>query len=252
MNYFDNSTLEELVEGVRFDTVTNQYCCIICDKKFERGVIYKHDEQFFDAHKSAITHVESEHGGMFNAILGLGKDQTGISEIQKSVLLGHFKGESDRVIAEKLGGKSDSTVRNHRFKLKKRRVEAKIFLALMDLLEKQEALPMEEKLLQFHENIPTKDARTIVSQSEADKIIEKHFSGDQLLSFPKKQKTKLVILQKISSHFEKGRDYSELGVNEILIPIYEDYVQIRRYLVDYAYLTRNADGSGYRLNDQVK
>ncbi len=205
-----------------------------------------------DAHKSAITHVEKVHGGMFKELLSLGKEQTGISEIQQTVLQSLYGGESDKLIAEKLGGKSESTIRNHRFKLKKRRTEAKLFLTLMNLLEKQEALPMEERLLQFHDNIPTKDARTIVSQSEADKIISKHFRGDQLLSFPKKQKTKLVILQKISAHFEKGRNYSELGVNEILIPVYEDYVQIRRYLVDYAFLTRNTDGSGYRLNDQVK
>ena len=40
-----------------------------------------------------------------------------------------------RLIAAKLGGRSASTIRNHRFQLRKRRREARAFLAIMEILD---------------------------------------------------------------------------------------------------------------------
>lgn len=250
-NYPEKYSVEELTTGIREDETRQCFTCIQCEKSFPFGYIYEVEGQLMDARKRALVHVEKRHGGMFHSLISLGKEVTGISEVQKSVLESLYAGESDAVIAGKLGGKSESTVRNHRFKLKRRKTEAKLFLSIMNLLEKQEAVPMEEKIVQFHDNIPIKDDRIVITEREESSTIAKYFDGDLLRSFPKKQKIKLIILKKIALQFKQGVDYSELQVNEILMPIFPDYVEIRRYLIDYAFLTRNSDGSIYRLNEQI-
>lgn len=39
-----------------------------------------------------------------------------------------------------------------------------------------------------------------------------------------------------------------MEVNEILRPVYDDFVLLRRYLIDYKFLTREKDGSCYYVN----
>lgn len=63
--------------------------------------------------------------------------------------------------------------------------------------------------------------------------------------FPAKEKKKYVLLNYIIKLFKKGIKYTEKEVNEILKPVYEDYVIIRRYLVDYQFLDRLDNGKAY-------
>ncbi|MGL1886713.1 MAG: DUF2087 domain-containing protein [Reichenbachiella sp.] len=252
VKYLDECTVDELVVGVKAGRNGTQYSCIICGEQFQKGVIYPHGSLLLDAQKAAETHIHVEHGGMFKSLLNMGKEVTGLSEIQALVIEQMFSSATDKEIAYKLGGKTESTVRNHRFNLKKKKREAKMFLALMDILDSHDSNDME--YLQFHSDIPTKDDRTVVTGKEAQKMYSKYFDTQEpfkLLSFPKKQKIKLVILQRISQLFKKDIEYSEIEVNELLMPVYEDYTQIRRYMVDYAFLLRNSDGSVYTLNETV-
>lgn len=62
-----------------------------------------------------------------------------------------------------------------------------------------------------------------------------------------KEKNKVVIFGKIAEQFEYGKRYSEQEVNEILKPIYEDYMTIRRYLIMYGFMERTKDGRQYWL-----
>ena len=41
--------------------------------------------------------------------------------------------------------------------------------------------------------------------------------------------------------------YSEKEVNKILSRVYEDYVLLRRYLIEYGFLDRTRDGAVYFL-----
>ena len=43
------------------------------------------------------------------------------------------------------------------------------------------------------------------------------------------------------------QELSEQELNAILKPMYEDFVELRRYLVDYGLLTRSRDGSCYHI-----
>lgn len=47
--------------------------------------------------------------------------------------------------------------------------------------------------------------------------------------------------------FELGRDYTEQEVNQALMGVFDDYVALRRYLVESKYLMRDQAGRQYRL-----
>jgi len=87
-----------------------------------------------------------------------------------------------------------------------------------------------------------------VSNEEKEKIIKSYFSRDdskKLIQLPTREKKKLVVLDHIQEQFERNRKYSEKEVNEILKKIYDDFVLIRRELVDYGFLDRYDDCSEY-------
>lgn len=67
--------------------------------------------------------------------------------------------------------------------------------------------------------------------------------------FPAKEKKKYVLLTYIIKLFKKDIEYTEKEINEILKPIYEDYVMIRRYLVDYGFLDRLDNGKAYWVKE---
>lgn len=65
---------------------------------------------------------------------------------------------------------------------------------------------------------------------------------------PKKQNKKIAVLNIIVTLFDENKKYSEVEVNEILKPVYDDFVLLRRYLIDYKFLIREKDGSCYSVN----
>lgn len=63
---------------------------------------------------------------------------------------------------------------------------------------------------------------------------------------PKKQEPRKSILALAAAQLP-DRDLSEWELNELLKPMYEDFVELRRYLVDYKLLNRSRDGSRYHI-----
>lgn len=74
------------------------------------------------------------------------------------------------------------------------------------------------------------------------------FEPMHLNVLPKKQNKKIAVLNMIATLFDENKKYSEVEVNEILKPVYDDFVLLRRYLIDYKFLTREKDGSCYYVN----
>lgn len=70
--------------------------------------------------------------------------------------------------------------------------------------------------------------------------LETFMPGGKLVAFPKKNDQIVVILNETAQKFEAGKQYTEREVNVILEDINEDYCTLRRYLVDYGYLSRSA------------
>jgi len=249
-NILDNNLLTlplaDIKNGYRFEDARQGFICLFCGRIFEEGVIFSADDRQVDARRAAAYHISREHEGIFAALLRLGPGRTSISEIQETVLRGIYAGQSDREIAAALGGKSESTVRNHRFHLRKRMKEAKIFLALMELLEERDSSA--PGFVDFPAAIPAEDDSIIVTTDENRDILRKYFQADGTLrlgGLPKKQKAKLVVLNHLAGLFEQNRHYTEAEVDTTLRAAGDASGEIRRYLIDYGFLARKRDGSAY-------
>jgi len=238
-------TLEDLKNGFYFDPDEENTVCLACGEKYLKGRIYQKNELFMDHELAAKTHIKENHGSAFLWLSGLDKKQNGLSEVHKQIIGLIYQGMNDEDIARKLDNKSASTIRNHRFILREKYKEAKIFTALMELLDEKTKNP--DRLVEFHDSLTVKDERRIVTEKEKEEIIEKYFSHNKLSSFPKKEKKKLVILKQIAEGLDKNKKYSEKEINQIIGEIYSDFVTIRRYLIEYGFLDRLADGSEYWL-----
>jgi hypothetical protein len=79
-------------------------------------------------------------------------------------------------------------------------------------------------------------------------VLREHTSGAKLTHLPAKQKKLIVILRWLATLFQLDRMYTEAEVNAILKYVYEeDYVSLRRDLIDLGYLRRERGGGKYWL-----
>ena len=96
-------------------------------------------------------------------------------------------------------------------------------------------------------------AKYEISVEEKEKIIAGIFSSVSpliLKNLSSKERKKVVILERIADEFEPERIYTEKEINAILRPIYEDFVLLRRSLIDYKFLQRSDDCSSYWKSDE--
>jgi len=66
-------------------------------------------------------------------------------------------------------------------------------------------------------------------------------------SIPAKEKRKYMMLCIIIHHFHMNKNYTEKEINDILKPMVDDYVMIRRYFIDYGFMGRTDNGKSYWL-----
>ncbi|WP_379136394.1 DUF2087 domain-containing protein [Paenibacillus sp. sgz500958] len=245
---FWNASIEELKAGyvseVRDHSV--YYVCLVCGEAYEKGIIYPKDDKFYEAEKYAVLHVTHTHGTMFNWLLSLDKKLTGLTDLQKGLLTAVHHGLNDGEAAKELGIGSTSTVRNHRFTLREKAKQARLFLAIMELMEDKPGTS--SPFISVPRSASMLDERFAITEEENDEILKAYFKeGPEgpLAEFPKKQKRKAAILRHLLKRFDAGREYTEKEVNGILTEASADYVTLRRYMVDYGLLEREEDGSRY-------
>ena len=90
------------------------------------------------------------------------------------------------------------------------------------------------------------DERYQLTETEQQKILATYFDENKRITqFPSKEKRKLVVLAKISQSFDPAKNYSEKAVNEILKQFIDDFVTVRRYLIEYGFMQRTKDGQTY-------
>ncbi len=79
-------------------------------------------------------------------------------------------------------------------------------------------------------------------------VLREHIILGRITRLPSRQKKLLVILRWLATLFQPGNLYSEVEVNNILKAAYpEDFVSLRRDLVDFGYLRRERGGGKYWL-----
>ncbi len=249
---FWNAPIASIKKG--YIEEAEQYVCLLCGKKIEKGIIYQEQGCYFEAEKYMRIHIEAAHNSVFEYLINLEKKITGISEHQNNLIKLFYQGKSDSEIQQELGIGSSSTIRNHRFVLKEKEHQAKIFLVLMELLkENNKTEKQASELITPHKTATMLDDRYKITEDENEKIIQKYFiQGPEgpLKTFDMKEKSKLVVLRQIIKHFKHKQIYTEKQVNEILKTIYPDFATIRRYLIEYGFMSRKPDCSQYWLKEE--
>lgn len=248
---FWNSSIDEIKRGYIEDKENIK--CLVCGEVFIIGRIYEIGGMLYDARKAAELHIKEKHNSMLGYLLNMNSSFTGVSEVQKSILELMVIGLSDKEIAAKLGV-ANSTIRNHRYKLREREKQAKLFLAMMDLL----AADTDRKINNLddtticdpHKSATTIDDRFNITDEEKAKVIAAYMDENQALkTYPAKEKKKIIILEEICKNFKSGKKYSEKEINRTLKRIYEDYVTLRRALIEYGFLDRSNDCSQYWIRE---
>ena len=242
-------SVDELVAGLKTDS--RRLVCIVCGEKFEHGVIYPHGEILMDSHRAADEHIRTTHGGMLAVLADLPKEKTGLSEIQQSLIVQLSAGRTDKEIARE-SHRAESTIRNQRFHLRRKLTEARVLSAIGRLFD--DVGSPDSEFVHYHEDIPATDERIVTTRAEEKEILARYLSeenGLRMLKFPRKEKEKLVLLRRVTREFTIDRSYRESEVNDVLIGIYDDYVTLRRYLIEYRFLSREPGGKKYWVSAGV-
>lgn len=248
---FWDGTIEEVKRG--FIEHEENYKCIICEEEFTKGRIYEIDSILYDAKKATEIHIEKSHGSSLDYLLGMNTTFIGISEVQRDLLVLIASGLTDKEIALKQGV-AQSTIRNHRFKLREKEKQARLFLAMMELIssgtKKKINILEKETLCDAHRTATTIDDRYNITDKERESTIKNYMDETGAIkTYPAKEKKKIIVLSEIVNNFSKGRKYSEKEINIVLKRIYDDYATIRRALIEYGFIERSKDCSSYWVKE---
>ena len=202
---FWDASIEELKKGYVFDEEKEGYICLACGETFIKGVIYQDNQVLYEAEKFVQLHIQNEHTSMFDYLLNMDKKFTGLTDLQKKMVQFFYMGLNDKEIVKEMDGGSTSTIRNHRFTLREKMKQAKVFLALMELSE--EKSKVQTKFVPIHRTATMVDDRYNITEEENDEVLKAHFTEglDTLSKFPKKQKRKLIILRHLVKKFDNNK-----------------------------------------------
>lgn len=245
-----NYDVNDIVKG--YHEQKENYCCLVCQKEYEKGRIYQMDNGLYDAKGAIKNHLKEEHKNMATYLLGLDIGLTGITEIQRKLLLLLLDGKSDKEIAKELNI-AQSTVRNHRFKLREKEKQAKLFTALMTSLELETNSGIDKSdagiIEEIHMSATMVDDRYSITDKERQKTVDTYMCKDgSLKQFPTKEKKKIIVLGEIMKNFKMNEEYSEIEINNVLKRVFEeDYPTIRRALIEYGFMERSMDCKVYKV-----
>ena len=253
---FWNASTEDLKRGYSFVEKDSCYTCLFCGEVFESGVIYPEGEMLLEAQRAVATHVRTQHPSVFEFYLNLGRIYTGLSPGQAELAKLFYNGHTDKEVVALTGANSASTIRNQRFSIREKYKQAKILVALVELLEERleqikqagRTILDDEKLVDFHPTATSIDERYAITQVEKEEVLNRYFGSDNqvlIKNFPAKEKKKIIIMQKLMDDFEANKQYTEKEVNGILERYYDDFVTVRRYLIQYGFMDRSSDGAHY-------
>lgn len=250
-NYIWDFSVEEIVEG--YKECKDSYLCTICGKEFKKGCIFTIQDKLYDAYGAINEHHITEHGYTADYILSQESSLIGVSDVQQQILKLMSEGKDDKTISKTVGI-AQSTVRNHRFKLREKEKQAKLFLALMKSLEEKTNRAINQAdtgiIEEIHQSATMIDDRYSITDDDREKTIKAYTTENGALTqFPAKEKKKIIILREIIKNFKPNQEYQENEVNKILERIYSDFPTIRRALIEYGFLDRSADCSVYRVKE---
>ena len=235
---FWNATSDDLKCG--YVQEKYHYVCLLCGKKIEKGIVYPDEGILYEADRYMRLHIDRIHESVFDYLTRLDKKFTGLTEHQTGLVRLFHQGKSDEEVQKELGIGSASTIRNHRFTLKEKERQSKVYLVMMELLKDKGKLAT--PLIR-----PPKTAEML--EKRLLKTLFPEGTEGPLTTFSIKENHKLVVLQEIAKRFQDEQTYTEKEINQILKVVYHDFATLRRYLIEYKFLCRTPDGSQYWLRN---
>lgn len=244
----EDFTIHDIKRGYVVSPCQNIYSCITCGKKFETGEIYTVGDRLFEAAKAIKLHVELEHSDYLSQLIQSDSKYNTLTENQKKLFQLFSTNLSDKEIAKQLGV-TTSTIRHQKFIFREKAKQSKMYLATYENVFENKTI-VDNPIIPIHDHANMVDERYVVTEDEKNHILETSFitlEPLKLKSFSPKEKKKVVILTKISEQFDTSKKYTEKEVNQILANIFEDFVSLRRYLIEYGFMKRNKDCTTYWL-----
>jgi biotin operon repressor len=177
------------------------------------------------------------------------------SRIKMLILLadGELNGQ---VLAEKLGVTA-ATITHHAAKLREaslileRRDKNTIFFALNDYFIQSGVHATMELIYRNNANKGAPDAMNTIDKNHTlkESVIKNFFTLEgKLKHVPAQLKKKLIVLEHLVSHLEKGRKYSEKELNLFIQQYHPDFATIRREFIMHQFMYREHEV--YELNPQ--
>lgn len=244
----ENLTLQELTQGYTYQEEAGAYQCTVCGQTFYKSEVYPENGHYYKAKRAITLHLQQQHSDYTTSLLQNDTRYNTLTENQKT-LLGHFAaGLPDKEVAKQMGT-SLSTVRHQKFMFREKAKQAKLYLAMYQRVFA--AKPADDNaIMPIHAHARQVDERYVITEQERQKILNSVFESLEPLKlkvFPPKEKKKVVILTQIAKQFEPEKTYTEKQVNAIIKDVFDDYVTLRRYLIEYGFLGRTNNGAEYWL-----
>ncbi|EPH95642.1 hypothetical protein D920_02372 [Enterococcus faecalis 13-SD-W-01] len=229
-------TLQQIEAG--YQKQKNSFVCNYCGQNFV--------DEGENPEKQIKEHIQEIHQGNGYQLIHADTKYNTLTEVQKKLLEAFLQGKKDKEIAEEMGI-TPSTVRHQKFTFREKYKQAKFYMAMYQQVFASKS--SSENLLAVPDKMNKVDERFFITEEEYDIAIRKYFDFSQgkvvLKQLPRGQKKVITVLNRIIEEFEKDRHYTAKETDEILSSIYLDYVLLRRYLVDYGFLSRTVDGRSY-------
>jgi len=99
--------------------------------------------------------------------------------------------------------------------------------------------------------MPEATTTQVVDALAGNERLRVFLQGNRIGSMPARQSRRVLLLEEVAQLFEPGVRYVEWQVNHLLGALFDDYVTLRRYLVDEGLLDR-ADGEYWRAGGSVR
>lgn len=173
---------EELQRGYLWSEAEKNYRCIFCGEIFEEGVIYPCGPRLLTAEKAAKEHIEQRHGGSFACLLSMDKQVNGLTDVQKKILRCFYEGKETDDICRVMDI-TPATVRTHRYNLQRMKREAKILLALMEQMEREDRPPLPQELPSWEQEKALEEEREEKDNRTLPGSLPDSFTGNSLHPF---------------------------------------------------------------------
>jgi len=199
---------------------------------------------------TAITDIQQHltvvHGGNQSQLIHLNSRYNTLTSKQQDLLTAFATGIKDAELANQFQVAA-ATIRHQKFTFREKAKQAKLYLAIYQSVFAQTTATND--LIEVPTQMGPVDDRFMITEDEAATTLQHYFDFNQaplqLKRWPKKQKTIVIILTRIVDEIPSDQRLSEDELNDYLRPIYFDFTTVRRYLIDYGFLKRTANGHQY-------